>query len=127
MKRLLVVIAVAETATGLGLIALPSPLASLLLGAALETADAMIVARVAGFALVALGATCWLARDDTQSRAARGLVAAMTFYNAGVCALLVYAAVGVGMSGIGLWPVAIAHAGLAVWCLQSLIAGRSSS
>lgn len=126
MKRLLVIMAAAEAAVGLGLIVLPSRVASLLLGAALETAVASTVARVAGVALLALGVACWRARDDTQSRAATGIVSAMVIYNAGVGALLVYAALGLGLSSFLLWPTAILHAGLAAWCVGFLATSRSS-
>jgi hypothetical protein len=54
---------------------------ALLVGAPLEAPAALSVARVAVDGLLALGVACWFARDDTQSRAARGLVAAMMFYD----------------------------------------------
>ena len=114
------VMGVAETGVGLGLLALPSLVASLLLGATLDTATATTVARVAGVALVTLGVACWLARNDTQSRAARGLICAMLVYNAGVCVVLVYAALGTGISTLALWAVAVAHAGMAAGCLAAL-------
>jgi hypothetical protein len=126
VKKLLVVMAAAEAAVGLGLIVLPSRVASLLLGASLDTAAASTVARVAGVALLALGVACWLARDDTQSRAATGIISAMLIYNAGVGALLVYAALGLGLSSFALWPTAILHAGLAAWCAGSLAKGKPS-
>jgi hypothetical protein len=110
---------------GLGLISLPSTAVQLLLGSAVDTPVAITVARVAGIAMLALGVACWLARADTRSPAARGLLSAMMIYNLGVCVLLMYAALGAGVSSLALWPVAISHAGLAAWCLVSL--ARSSS
>jgi hypothetical protein len=124
MKNLLTSVAAAETAVGLALLAIPSWVGSLLLGSTLDTAVATTVARVAGFALLALGIACWLARADTQSRAARGIVSATLVYNAGVCAVLVYASLAAGLSGLGLWPTAILHAGLAAWCATTLRPGR---
>jgi hypothetical protein len=126
VKKLLAIMAAAEAAVGIGLIVLPSRVASLLLGAALDTAVATTVARVAGVALLALGVACWRARDDTQSRAAAGIVSAMVIYNAGVGALLVYAALGLGLSSFALWPTAILHAGLAAWCAGSLAKAKPS-
>jgi hypothetical protein len=120
MKNLLTIVAAAETAVGIALLAIPSWVTSLLLGSTPDTAVAATVARVAGFALLALGIACWLARADTQSRAARGLVSAMLVYNAGVCGVLVSASLASGLSGFGLWPTAILHAGLAAWCAASL-------
>ena len=120
MKNLLTLVAAAESAVGIALLAVPSWVASLLLGATLDTTVATTVARVAGFALLALGIACWLGRADTPSRAARGIVGAMLVYNGGVCAVLVYASLIGGLAGIGLWPTAILHAGLAAWCAASL-------
>jgi hypothetical protein len=125
MKALLIVMAAAEISVGFGLIAAPSPVARLLLGSPLETAVAIAVARVAGFALLALGVTCWQARLDTLSVATRGFVRAMLVYNAGVFALLVYGALAGELASFALWPVAISHAGIAVWCLLS-VAGTAS-
>ena len=70
MSRLLKLTAILEVVTGLGLIALPSVVVRLLLGSPLDTSAAVMLARVAGAALLALGVACWIARDDTQSRAA---------------------------------------------------------
>ena len=120
MKNLLTLVAAAETAVGIALLAVPSSVASLLLGATLDTTVATTVARVAGFALLALGVACWMGRADTPSRAARGIVGAMLVYNGGVCAVLVYASLIGGLTGIGLWPTAILHAGLAAGCAASM-------
>src|SRR5947207_4782949 len=95
MGRLLKLTALIEAATGLALLALPSFVVRLLLGAEISGAS-MPLGRVAGAALLALGVACWLARDDTQSRATRGLVVAMLMYNIAATAVL-------ALAGIGLW------------------------
>jgi hypothetical protein len=115
MKRLLTITAIIEAATGVGLLAAPPVLAQLLLGGTLDTPAALTVARIAGAALVALGVACWLARDD-----GRALVVAMLFYNVIAGAILAYAAVGLALSGIGLWPAVGLHTGLAIWCAGTL-------
>ena len=126
MKNLLVVTALLEAVTGVALIVSPAPPVLLLVGAALDTAGGLIVARVAGAALLALGLACWLARDDRQSRAARGIVAAMLLYDAAAVAVLVYAGLGLKLSAIGLWPAVALHGALALWCIVCLKpAGRS--
>jgi hypothetical protein len=58
MKKALIFTAVAEVATGLALLIVPSLVGQLLLGADLA-GIAIPVARVAGIALIALGVTCW--------------------------------------------------------------------
>jgi hypothetical protein len=120
MKKLLVVTAWLETITGVALMVSPAPPVALLLGAALDTPIGLVLARVAGAALLALGVACWLARDDGRSVAARGMVAAMLLYNLAAGTVLLYAGLGLKLSGIGLWPAVLLHLTLAVWCIGCL-------
>ena len=124
MKNLLATTAVLEFGTGLLLVATPSVLATLLLGAQLDTDVGLTVARVGGVALLAIGTACWLARLDGHSRVARGLAGAMVIYNAGTVAILLHAGLALRLSGIGLWPVVVAHAAMTVWCTTSLLSSR---
>src|SRR5213596_3232413 len=121
MSRLLKLTAIIEAATGLGLIAVPSVVVRLLLGSPLNTSAAVMLGRVAGAALLALGVACWLARDDTQSRAARGLVVAMLIYNLAATALLAFAGIGLGLHGVALWPAVVLHAAMGAWCITTLL------
>ncbi len=123
MSRLLKLTAIIETATGLGLMAVPSVVVRLLLGSPLDTSAAVMLGRVAGAALLALGVACWLARDDTQSRATRGLVVAMLMYNIPATAVLAFAGIGLGLQGVMLWPAVVLHAAMAVWCIVCLRRG----
>jgi hypothetical protein len=114
------VTAVLEVVTGLALSLSPALTVSLLLGASLDAPGALVVAHVAGAALLSLGVACWLAHGDGQSRAGRGVVAAMLLYNVAVVAVLAHAGLGLGLSGAGLWPAVGLHAALAVWCVVCL-------
>ena len=120
MKTLHTVTAVIELGAGLALLCFPSTTVALLLGSPLDTPTGLTVARVGGAGLLALGVACWLARGDTQSRAARGLVAAILLYNAAVVAVLAFAGIGFGLHGVALWPAVVLHAVMTVWCVASL-------
>ena len=123
MKRFLTLTAIIEAATGLALIALPAVVVRLLLGGEISGAS-IPFGRVAGAALLALGVACWLARDDTQSRATRGVVVAMLMYNLVATAVFASAGIGLGLHGVALWPAVVLHAAMGVWCVACL---RSSS
>jgi hypothetical protein len=110
-----------EAGAGLALLCLPSAAVDLLLGAPLEAPDALTVARVGGAGLLTLGVACWLARNDTQSRAARGLVTAMLVYNIGVALILAAAGLQARPVGILLWLAVVLHAAMTIWCVMSLM------
>ena len=120
MNRLLKLTALIEAATGFGLIVIPSVVVRLLLGSPLDTPAAVTLGRVAGAALLALGVACWLARDDRQSRTARGLVVAMLMYNLVATAVLAFAGIGLGLHGVALWPAVVLHAAMGAWCVACL-------
>src|SRR6184192_2069727 len=120
MKPLLKLTGIIETATGLGLMAVPSVVDRLLLGSPLDTSAAVMLGRIAGAALLALGVACWLARDDTQSRAARGLVVAILIYNIAATAVLAFAGIALGLHGVALWPAVVLHAATGAWCVACL-------
>jgi hypothetical protein len=120
MRTLLIITALLEAATGFALAAYPSLLILLLLGSPPDTGSGSVVGRLAGVALLTLGLICWLARNDQQSSVTAGPIAAMLFYNVTVATLLVYARLGLGLCGVGLWPTVVLHAALALWCIACL-------
>jgi hypothetical protein len=121
MKRLHTMTAIIEAATGLALLVVPAIVVKLLLGAEISGA-AIPLGRVAGVALLALGVACWLARGDTQSRAARGLLKAMLTYNLGVAVVLAVAGIQSHPVGIALWPAVVLHAVMGVWNIRAMAA-----
>jgi len=98
MKKVLIVSAVAEGATGLALLFVPSLVGQLLLGHAVE-GIAIPLARVAGIALIALGIACW------PGPPIGGLLA----YVGSVMLYLVYLGFAGGLAGPLLWPAVALH------------------
>jgi hypothetical protein len=99
MRSLLGLAAVAEAATGVALLLVPSLVGQLLLGAEL-TGVAVSVARVAGIALVGLGVACWPGPPRVG----------MLTYGAVVTLYLVYLGIAGGSTGPLLWPAVVLHA-----------------
>jgi hypothetical protein len=98
MKNALTFAAVAEAATGLTLVIVPSLVGQLLLGDQL-TGTAIPVARVAGIALIGLGISCWPGPP----------LARMLTYSALVTPFLAYLGFRGGLTGVLLWPVVVLH------------------
>ena len=132
-RKLLIVTALAETATGLMLLVSPALVVGLLLGASLAAPAALVVARMAGAALLSLGCACWLARNDGPKRGEGGMVAAMLLYNTVAVAVHANAGTRARLVGALTWPAIALHAALAVWCIACLrsepahAAGRARS
>jgi hypothetical protein len=123
-QQLLMVTALAETATGAMLLVTPQLVIAFLLGASLDAPAALVVARIAGAALLSLGCACWLARNDGPNRAVAGLIAAMLLYNSVAVAVLANAGAGARLVGVLTWPAVALHAALAIWCIACLRSGR---
>ena len=118
MKKLLGLAAVLEAATGLVLIIRPALVAQLLFGDGVAGAG-MALARVAGFALLALGVACWPSREAGSgiARSARALLT----YSLPVTIYLVYLGIVGHLEGILLWPGVAVHA---VWILLLVVTWR---
>jgi hypothetical protein len=100
MKKLLTFVGVAEAATGVALIVVPSLVGRLLLDAEL-TGVSIPLARVTGIALIALGVSCW-----PGSTALCGMLT----YGALVTLYLLYLGIHGEWVGPLLWPAAVVHA-----------------
>ncbi len=124
-RKLLIAAAVVEAPIGLLLLFSPPLVAGLLLGVSLDAPAALIVGRIAGAALLSLGVAFWLARDDGQSLAGRGVVVAMLLYNCAAISVLAHAGVVVGLVGVLMWPALALHVAIAVWCIA--VYGRAYS
>ena len=116
-----VVTAVLEVGAGLALLIAPALAITLVFGSS-ATEPAVALGRLAGAALLSLGAACWSARHDGESAASRALVSGMLIYNAAVVALVLTGSL--GSVGLLLWVVTLVHGGMAFWCLWVLRVGR---
>ena len=126
-RTLLIATALVEMPTGLLLLFSPALVVPFLVGASLDAPAALVVARLAGAALLSLGGACWLARDAGPSRAQRGLVAAMLLYNCAAGAVLANAGAGVRLVGVLMWPAVALHEVLAGWCIACLRSGSANA
>lgn len=104
MKHLLTVVAVAEAATGLALLVVPSLVGRVLLGTEL-TGVGIPVARAFGIALIALGVACWPGRTA---------FCGMLTYSVLITAFLAYLGIRGEWAGPLLWPAVVLHAVLAI-------------
>jgi hypothetical protein len=103
MKKLLIFTGVAEAVTGVALIVVPALVGRLLLGVELAGVS-VVVARVAGIALLALGIGCWPGTP----------LCGMLTYNALGTVYFAWLAFGGQWAGPLLWPVVGLHAGLTI-------------
>jgi hypothetical protein len=107
MKKMLVLAAAGEAAFGLVLLAYP-PIVVRLLFAAEIAGTGIVMGRVAGIALIALGVACWPA-SATGSSPSRALQAMLCY---SLLATLYLAYLGIGGEQVGslLWPATVIHA-----------------
>ncbi|MGB4335813.1 MAG: hypothetical protein WBJ41_13340 [Chromatiaceae bacterium] len=99
-EKWLALAAVAEAATGLALLLAPAFVARLLLGPDDLTGIAVVLARVTGISLIALGLSCW--PGDTA-------LAGMLTYSGGVTLYLTLVGLAGEFVGVLLWPAVILH------------------
>ena len=123
-RALLSVSAFVEVGAAGALLGVPSWTATMLLGEGLSAPPAIVVARVAGAAVLSLAIACWRGRNgDFQSSSS--LVAAMLGYNIAVFVVLMHGWFAYSLDGIGLWPAISLHSALALWCVTCLRPARS--
>jgi len=111
-RQLLTIAAAGESLTGLAFILAPEATTRFILGAKPNVAGVML-GRVVGVALMAIGIACWGARNDTGSATRSGTLKAITFYSAGVGLLLVLFAAIAKTGSIVLWSAGVLHLALA--------------
>ena len=101
---------------GAGLLLLTAPSLAIGLVFDLPAVDAgVVLGRVAGAALLSIGAACWWAWRDGGRRA---LVIGLLLYNTAIAVLVVSSSL--GSPGAILWAIAALHATMAICCVWSL-------
>jgi hypothetical protein len=116
----LVLTAVVEVVTGLSLLLWPAVPLVLLLGVVDASSETLVLAHVAGTALIAIGLTSGMARTDAGGPALRAVLAGIGLYDLAVAMVLASASLSLGFTGVLLWPVVVAHLALALWCVSCL-------
>ena len=107
---------VVEIGTGIGLVVAPALVIRLLLGTAAR-GDAVAVARVAGFALIALCVACWPSRAQPQPGPAS--ILGLLIYNVLVALYLGYLGAFRHVEALALWPAVALHAAVALLLLST--------
>ena len=96
-KNLLIVTAICEVGIGVLLLVWPPLPVQLLLGIDQIPPEVMVIGRIAGAALLALGVICWIGRSDNLGS---GLF--------------------LHLAGLILWPAVVLHTALAIWSVKCL-------
>jgi hypothetical protein len=122
-RSVLGIAAAVEAVTGLMLIVVPHLLAKLLLGVEV-TGVAVVIGRVAGIALIALGVGGWLGRNEADG--AGSALSAMLTYDLLVTAYLLVVGLGTEFVGPLLWPAVAAHAVLTALLARFWIRARQA-
>jgi hypothetical protein len=116
--RLVLLAASVEAAAGLILIIAPGLFATLIFDNDLAE-PGILIARLAGIALLTIALACWPAnRTPTPPT---NVLRALVFYNAVVAIYLTDVAIGPKLSGPLLWPVVALHAVLALLLIRVLM------
>lgn len=123
MKSLLIASAIIELGAGLGLLCFPALAVMLLTGESIERPATLIVVRLSGAGLFALGVACWTAQLDKELRAARSAVTAMLFYNILAACVLACGGIAYGLHAPVLWAAVVLHAVMTICCARQLAIG----
>lgn len=125
-RAFLIVSGLLEAGTGLSLLFLPDMVLVLLLGLEHAAPETLLVGRVAGAALLAIGIACWPARNDGRNLSQQALFVGLLTYNLAAVVLLSWAAMVLQFVGVFLWPAVGLHTALAAWSSIVCVSSRNS-
>jgi len=111
MKKLLTLASVSEGAIGLLLLAYPPIVVRLLLGSEIAGVG-IVIARIAGISLIALGIACWPGRIPQRALCGMFVYSTLAMIYLGYVGLT-------GGQGILLWPAVAVHAVLSILLILS--------
>ena len=110
-NRLLAVAAISEAATGVVLVVYLPIVIKLLFGAKIIGVG-VVMSRIAGIALIALGVACWRCAEASCA------LSGMLTYSSLATLYLFYLGLTGGFTGILLWPAVVVHAVLSMLLAQ---------
>jgi hypothetical protein len=120
LRLLLTISGGLEILVGLATLISPATLVSLLLGSPLDSIG-VVLTRLFGAGVFALGLACVKSRHDVASPAGLAVSLGMTSYNLLAAVVIIWAAVGLSLGGLLLWAAGIGHAVLGVLFLSALV------
>ena len=123
MKKLLTLAALGEAVTGLALLVYPPIVVRLLFGAEIAGAG-IVMSRIAGISLIALGVGCWPGHD-ADSSVTRALRAMLSY---SLLATLYLGYLGINGEWVGklLWPAVVIHAGVTILFARAWLTERQN-
>jgi hypothetical protein len=122
--RLLVTIAGGlEALVGVLTLISPAILTDVLTGGPAD-AGTIVLARLFGAGVFALGLACLKARDHTGTPAGLAVSLGITSYNVLAAVIIIWVAAGLGLSGLLLWGAGIGHAVLGALFVSALVRSR---
>lgn len=117
MNLFLKVTAIFEAITGLGLILFPKMVIELLFLSAIKETGAIMVAMIAGAAILSIAFICFLTTGNSK---VYPLIQTLLFYNIIVVAIALYGIIHFAIEGIGVKLIICFHSVLALWSLLIL-------
>ena len=112
-----------EILAGSAALIAPALVVSMLLGVPVD-AIALVLARLFGAGVFALGLACLKARHDAGSPAGVAVSIGITAYNILAAVVLLWTAAGLGLGGLLLWVAGIGHATLGALFVSAIVMSR---
>jgi len=123
LRLLLTISGVLEVLVGVLALISPAPVVSLLLGGPVDPI-ALVLARLFGAGVFALGLACLKARSEVASPAGLAVGLGITSYNVLAAVVIIWAAAGLSLGGMLLWAAGIGHAVLGALFVSALVGMR---